>query len=283
MKVKEEADRARKEREFEGERERKWLDLMKGELAGLNNKLEKLNGKKEKLENGIVLDLEDQLNELEREIQQAENDSYAYTYNGSADLKELTMEDLLPVHPEPSMEHALSSLYTAQPIRHQNTNPGTIGRPSATAIQRPSPSSSLLGSQPHLWSPPPRQSQALQGHNPRASSMHQQPPTLMTNPHRQSSLKSTTSPPVNSSTSSSSSSSPTAGNPPTMSTLSSRAPAFEPGRSLKNSNSSASAYSPTVIQRPSGNSSRNLGSHSKPGILPHWAALQSQQDGNRAG
>lgn len=282
VKIKEEADRTRKERELEGEKERKRLEIMKGELTGLNNKLEKLNGKKEKIETGVVLDLEEQLNEIEREIQKAENDSYAFTYNAPVDLKELTMEDLIPTHPEPGIEHSFSTPYTPQPIRHQNTNPGTIGRPSPTAIQRPSPSNNSVGHQPQLWSPPPRQSQPHQGHNPRASSVHQQTPTLLTNPHRRSSLKSTTSPPVNSSTSSSSSSSPTTGNAPTtISTLSSRAPAFEPGRSLKNPSGATSGYSPAVIQRPNG--ARNVGGHTKPGILPHWAGLQSHHDASRTG
>jgi hypothetical protein len=287
-KVKQEADRIRNEREQESEKERKRLELMKGELTGLNNKLEKFNGKKDRIETGVVFDLEEQLKEIEREVEKAEKDSHTFTYNASVDRQEFTMEDLLLANSEPAMEHSFSVPYTLQRIRHQNANPGTIGRPSLAAIQRPSLNDNPFGQQPQLWNPPPRQSH--QSHNQRSSSLHHQTPTLLTNPHRRPSLKSTTASSSinNTSTSSSSSSSPTAGNASaTTSTLSSKAPAFEPGRSLKNTNtpsgaSSGYSASPVAIQRPGG-SSRTIGGQSKPGVLPHWSGLQSHHDNGRIG
>ncbi|KAJ7895701.1 hypothetical protein B0H13DRAFT_1624342, partial [Mycena leptocephala] len=73
-KIKEDADRVRKEKEREVEKERRKLDLMKGELAGLTNKMERLNGKKDKLETGLIPDLEEQLREIELEIERVEAD-----------------------------------------------------------------------------------------------------------------------------------------------------------------------------------------------------------------
>ncbi|KAF7350400.1 hypothetical protein MVEN_01344800 [Mycena venus] len=51
-KIKEEGDRVRKEREREEEKERRKIDLMRGELTGLGNKMDRLNGKRERLEGG---------------------------------------------------------------------------------------------------------------------------------------------------------------------------------------------------------------------------------------
>ncbi|KAJ7243199.1 hypothetical protein B0H12DRAFT_1236521 [Mycena haematopus] len=71
-KIKEDADRVRKEREREEEKERRKLDLMKSELTGLNNKMERVNGKKDKLETSVIPDLQEQLREIELEIERVE-------------------------------------------------------------------------------------------------------------------------------------------------------------------------------------------------------------------
>ncbi len=68
-KIKQEADRVRKEREDLEEKERKRLDTMRAELAGLSSKLEKLSGKREKLETNLISELEDKLKEVEAEIE----------------------------------------------------------------------------------------------------------------------------------------------------------------------------------------------------------------------
>lgn len=68
-KIKQEADRMRKEREDLEEKERKRLDAMRAELASLNSKLEKLSGKREKLETNLIPELEDKLKDVEAEIE----------------------------------------------------------------------------------------------------------------------------------------------------------------------------------------------------------------------
>ena len=260
-KVKEEADRVRKERDLEAEKEKKRLESMKNELAGLSNKLEKLNGKKEKLEIGIIADLEEQLKEVEREVEKAEMDSYANIYAPSADQPEPTTDDPVPSAPDPNSDHSLPYLSHMR-IRHQTIPAGTITRPSPAPIQRPPPNETYFGHQPQLWSHPvsPRPSQAThQTHSHRSSSLHHHTPILLTNPRRRKSSVSTPpqpyiqtvnpSPPTSQSGVASTASAPT-------STLSSRAPAFEPGRLVKTGNANASVTmglgaSPMPIQRPS--------------------------------
>ncbi|KAK0496360.1 hypothetical protein EDD18DRAFT_1353107 [Armillaria luteobubalina] len=186
LKIKGAADRARKARESEAEKERKRVELMTGELNGLNNKLERLQAKKEKLETTTIPELEEQLRAIELEIETTELDSYGYPF--APDGQELDDDPIL-----------LRS--------HQNSS---FPRPSPVPIQRPQAS----------WNSPPRQAQ-------RSSSLHyQKAPIVLSNPHRQSSLKAAT----HHSNSSSSSSSLLSG---ATSTLSSRAPPFEPGKPLR--------------------------------------------------
>ncbi|KAK0445978.1 uncharacterized protein EV420DRAFT_1622562 [Desarmillaria tabescens] len=177
LKIKGEADRARKVRESEAEKERKRVELMNTELNSLNNKLERLQAKKEKLEKSTIPDLEEQLKVIELEIETAELDPFGFSF--TPDGQELDDDPIL-----------LRS--------HQNSS---FPRPSPAPIQRPQGS----------WSSPPRQAQ-------RSSSLHHQKTPV-------SSLKAT-----HHSNSSSSSSSPL---PAATSTLSSRAPPFEPGKPLR--------------------------------------------------
>ncbi|KAG5650554.1 hypothetical protein H0H81_011835 [Sphagnurus paluster] len=276
-KVKEQAERARKDREKHVEKEKKRLEAMRGELGGLSNKMDKLTAKKEKLESVIIADLEEQLQNIQLEFEQAQKEAQSYT-DATARQQEFSGEDVH--HPEPIGEHspAFPYLQMQRSLRTQ-LSPGTIGRPPPPVpIQRPAPSETSY-TQPTLWSHPPRQRQV---HNPRASSLQHPPtPTILTNPHRQSSLKS------NGSTASSNSS-PSAALPNSSpnvplaatSTLSSRAPAFEPGRVLKNSSSSngsiatggSSGY-PTVpvpIQRPRRSSSQKSKGNTHQG---QWAGV----------
>ncbi|KAF8067714.1 hypothetical protein FPV67DRAFT_1152297 [Lyophyllum atratum] len=301
-KIKEQADRVRKERDRQTEKEKKKLESMRGELTGLTNKMEKLNAKKEKMEGNTITDLEEQLKEVEREMEEAERNAQALAYPTFVGQQEILADDLHYHYPspEPTPERSLAFPYLpVQRMRTQISNsPGTIGRPSPPApIQRPTPSEPSFGFQPTLWNHLPRQS-PTQTHNPRANSLqHQQTPILLTNPHRQSSLKSTTttSPPVNPS-SVSPSSSFNLNSPPstlnTTSTLSSRAPAFEPGRALKNSTSipvgTTSGYSvtPVPIQRPNADRLRGFGfgAHSKTKANSQqapWAGFRSPYDDGR--
>ncbi|KAI9460810.1 hypothetical protein HD554DRAFT_2176487 [Boletus coccyginus] len=67
-----EEDLGRAEREKQEEEGRKRKESMKGECATLNQRLERLTVKKEKLDNSVIPDLEAQLTEIQREIEVAE-------------------------------------------------------------------------------------------------------------------------------------------------------------------------------------------------------------------
>jgi predicted nucleic acid-binding Zn-ribbon protein len=69
--AKRQAAQARQEREALESREKKRTDSLQTELAGLGGKLERLNGKREKLENNVIPDLEKELKRLEEEIAKA--------------------------------------------------------------------------------------------------------------------------------------------------------------------------------------------------------------------
>ena len=69
--TKQQAAQAREEREALEHQEKKRIDSLQTELAGLGCKLDKLNGKREKLENSIIPDLEEELRKIEEEIAKA--------------------------------------------------------------------------------------------------------------------------------------------------------------------------------------------------------------------
>ncbi|KAG6852681.1 hypothetical protein C0991_009964 [Blastosporella zonata] len=253
-KVKEMADRVRKERDLHVEREKKELDSMKSELAGLTNKMEKLNVKKEKLEGGTITALEEQLQSVQHEIEQAQKEAQVQlTYAMFMDRTDFVPDDLHYSGAEASLDRSPASPYISTPrMRSQLSNPGLIGRPAPIPpIQRPSHNDNNYGQQASLWSHAPRQ---LPTHTPRSSSLQDnETPTPLTNPNHHPS-KSATNSPSNSIISSSSlhhSISSTS-----TSSLSSGAPAFEPGRPLKNILDNPSDISAgfsvtlTPIQRP---------------------------------
>jgi predicted nucleic acid-binding Zn-ribbon protein len=230
-KIKGEADRVRNERALEAEKEKKRIESMRSELSALNNKLEKLHGKKEKLETGIIADLEEQLKEVECEVEKAEMESYVNIYAPAAARAEPTVEE---IDTAAELSHSLPYLST-QRVRHQTFPAGTIGRPPPVPIQRPPSSEAPFG---QLWTHPvsPRLSQTThQTHNQRSSSLHHQTPILLTNPRRRKSSVST--PPQ--SHVQTSNPAPSSSTTTSATTLSSKAPAFEPGRSLKTVNSNA--------------------------------------------
>ncbi|KAF8156796.1 hypothetical protein B0H34DRAFT_675204 [Crassisporium funariophilum] len=162
---------------------------------------------------------------------------------------------------------------------------------SQAAVQRPQ---QHYISQSHSQSPPHSQS-ATNSHNPRSLSFHNSPPALLTNPQRRASLKSSTtynttanitSNPHNSSPTSLTSS-PTWTNASVVassSTLSSRAPAFEPTRSMSTAMkhgtraaTSGFSVSPTPIHRPRGNV--GMGG----GFKPAGAAFKPLNDSHGSG
>lgn len=69
--AKRQAAQAREERESLEIREKRRIDSLQNELAGLGGKLEKLNGKRDKLENSVIPDLEEELRVIEEEIAKA--------------------------------------------------------------------------------------------------------------------------------------------------------------------------------------------------------------------
>ena len=69
--AKRQAAQAREERAALEREEKKQIDTLQTELAGLGSKLEKLNGKREKLENTVIPDLEAELRRIEEEIAKA--------------------------------------------------------------------------------------------------------------------------------------------------------------------------------------------------------------------
>ena len=69
--TKQQAAQAREERVALERHEKKQIDNLQSELAGLGGKLEKLNGRREKLENTVIPDLEEELRKIEEEIANA--------------------------------------------------------------------------------------------------------------------------------------------------------------------------------------------------------------------
>ncbi|KAI0765315.1 hypothetical protein C8Q74DRAFT_1045058 [Fomes fomentarius] len=89
-KVKDEAARVRARREEAEQREKARAEVMQVELAGLVNRLEKLSGKREKLEGegGVLAELEERLRKLEEEREQIEKDPYGYAGEGVAESED---------------------------------------------------------------------------------------------------------------------------------------------------------------------------------------------------
>ncbi|TFK39627.1 hypothetical protein BDQ12DRAFT_722465 [Crucibulum laeve] len=286
--MKAEADRSRGEKDQEEERCKKRMEGMKSELVGLSQRLDRLNGRRDKLEGSIVPELEEKLKEVEREVERAERATSRRGSGGGGNGGVFDMDEVVM-----DADHPLSPNFLPMQRRQQSfgSGPGLIGRP--VPIQRPYEG---YGPSPAAqWNAIPRQAQVHNhNHNPRASSLHQQTPTVLANPQRRGSLKSSPSitnsnssnsnlpstPNKNASTPthtsdsspthtahSSASGSPTAPHappPPITSTLSSRAPSFEPsigggkGKKGTHTNRNGNAPVPTMImQRPPGGP-RNL-------------------------
>ncbi|KAF8553344.1 hypothetical protein OG21DRAFT_1497751 [Imleria badia] len=114
--VKREADAVREEREKREEEGRKEKESMKGECTTLNQRLERLTVRKERLENSVIPDLEAQLAEIQREIELSERGG----------LQNGDIWDSL--YGDPSRTEAQ---------RRRLSHPGTIGRPLAQRASQP--------------------------------------------------------------------------------------------------------------------------------------------------
>ncbi|KAF8434823.1 hypothetical protein L210DRAFT_3648925 [Boletus edulis BED1] len=225
--TKREADAVRTEREKREEEERKRKENMKGECATLNQKIERLTVKKERLESSVIPDLEAQVAEIQREIELAERGGFQ---NG--DVWESLYGD--------------SSRTDSQwrPLSH----PGTTGRPLAQRASQPpiSPphfsrhqprSQSVYRTSLDGASHPPGLAHASGLLHSSSSSISYSGssgfnPTTPALSHSTNTIFSTQSPSSSLSRSTSSVGS---------STLSSKAPPFEPTRNLRVSLSSPSA------------------------------------------
>ncbi|KAF8804709.1 hypothetical protein BYT27DRAFT_7170171 [Phlegmacium glaucopus] len=330
--LKKEAEKVRKEREALEEKERKREEAMKADLAGLTVKLEKLGAKKEKLETGIVPELEQKLKEIEKEIEveeqnllkleREESERNANAQNQYQQYQQYHLQQQQQQRQRQRNYHnqnhsddypSTASSVPIQRPRHQSSElPTPIGRPTPAPIQRPTQSdltSSTLGysvagstiwtqspTQPQLHSHHPQISQRpplpvaqqqhthptfspqlLQLHNPRSLSLHNSTVPSAGNPvQRRSSLKNPSSAPFSSTnhysfttgsggntpaspSSKSVSSSPTRSSASIMassSTLSSKAPAFEPTRSMSLNTRMSSGV---VIKNPNANVTPNVG------------------------
>lgn len=234
--VKKEAERVRKEREVADEKDKKRLERMRTELSMLTHKLEKMSGKREKMEGTVLPDLEEQLKQTRQELESVEKEE-----------EELAIEELASV----SGIGVAGQEYSLQGFarRRANTggspsNPGPISRPQRTSENSVnSPWNSVTP--PRLRDPVSAgqldslqaqrlQTQAQTRHDSlRSSGGLPYPPGLIPFNHSDSFHSAVSS----SSPSSSSSNSPTGPHPPGLqknasSPLSSRAPAFEPLRSV---------------------------------------------------
>ena len=227
--VKSEADAVRAEREKREEEGRKRKESMKGECATLNQRLERLTVKKERQENSVIPDLEAQLAELQREIEIAERGSFQ---NGD-------VWDSLCGDPS-----------RTETQRRRQSHPGTIGRPLTQRASQPPISP------PHFPRHQPRSQSAYRTSNDSASGLSHPPglahlsgllhssPSSMS--HSGSSGFIPATPALSHSTntifSQSTSSSLTRSTSSVgSSTLSSKAPPFEPTRNLRVSLSSPSS------------------------------------------
>ncbi|PPR08244.1 hypothetical protein CVT24_001286 [Panaeolus cyanescens] len=186
--TKAEATRARKEREEKEEKERKDMESLKTELGALNHKLERLTGKREKLEKSVIPELEEKLKDVEKEIADEERDLQLWI-----EREEQRSKVKATLFGETSPSNA-----SFVPVQRPRTldAPGTMGRLAPGPISRPSLADGSNGPQSApLWSPLQRQVQAhipVQ-HNPRSPSLpvHGSSPVLLTSQaQRQSSLRS---------------------------------------------------------------------------------------------
>lgn len=239
-----EAERVRAEMEREAEIGRKKVERGEGELAGLANRLERIQGKREKLEGegGAIPELEEELRGVQMEIERIERDPFGYCAFGDGG-EDGTDPGVGMVVDDEGWDQRFSYLSAQLSRRHsqnqsqiQNQILAPIGRPSLPPIQRPSsshvnatitnvgstagPGSSSLRPHRHSLEPPfvyqpPSQPQSQPNFQPQSQLQSQG--TNVRSPQQGQSSPLSSSPTPSSST---------------MMTLSSKAPSFEPNRSV---------------------------------------------------
>ncbi|KAJ3916409.1 hypothetical protein F5877DRAFT_46706 [Lentinula edodes] len=206
-KVKEAANKVRREKDAQAEQERKRIESMKNELNTLTKQLEKLEVKKEKLEGGVIKELEEQLENVEKEMEVLEREEEELS-NGSFS--------------QPTTSQSIGPTWT----------PGTIGRPSPNSLSKPS----LIQRPQGLVHLPNPLSISNAHWTPISSPRHSQPHSSIGTPASSAVHAVDPSEAISNSLSPSPAMGFTASGVSTPSTtgstLSSRAPPFEPGRSL---------------------------------------------------
>jgi hypothetical protein len=249
--VQAEANGVRAEREAAAVECRKRTDSAKAELGALGTRLDKLYVKRDRLEGTTIADLEEQLRELQEEVARVQQDPFGYAAAAAAaELNDGTGEVDEPLHVDESFgTHARHASLTSSRGRGGLVTPAfamrtSIGRPGP--IQRPL----AAGQQPFIH------------HTHHVPHLHQHPltttgrsatiaPTSSASSTRKPPSHASSFPPLavanpSPSVSSASKPSPPA---PLASTLSGRAPVFEPRRGGKASdlNPASSVFEPKSI------------------------------------
>lgn len=138
--VKEQAQKVRDERAILEKQERRRVEGMQTELASLGTKLEKLNGKREKLETGTIPDLDEELRRIEMEIERVENDPLGFDEVSEENDQPSISDDHIP------MEHSNFDVFQPPHSRRKH-----FSRKSHPPIQRPV----QILQPPHRSSPQP--------------------------------------------------------------------------------------------------------------------------------
>ncbi|KAL0958121.1 hypothetical protein HGRIS_000290 [Hohenbuehelia grisea] len=246
--VKDRAEKAQKEKDKQKQKVQKRIEARKGEISTLNNKLEKLGGKREKLEKTVILDLEQQLREIELEIERVEAAPRAYLVAHDT-VEDSTAEgygNLADRHPDNFSGHRR---------RTHHTSPGTIGRPQGSPYNHRANQNGANHHHNLQWNGKQNLHHHYNhpgapfhvNHHQTPSRHHTHQPHTVKSPH----MRQTSHPHTNVSSASVTTSPPARANTiqtASTSTLSSLAPPFEPGRGLRNFATLQS--NPIPIQRP---------------------------------
>ena len=308
QKLEAEAAKVRKEREQVEEAEKKQIESMKGELAALNHKLEKLAGKKDKLESGTIPDLEMQLQQVVEEIDKMEAEErtleLAYPNANSFYHNQTAVNEMgILRHPNQASSDNVAQQPQHRGRHHSFHSTPSLGRQSIPSSQRSNTLQAPSASTTRLWNTAPSHKSQVQRpqHNtsrftyPQSNSLSQiggLPPIILTNPNRKPTTASghqthssangsfsslVSSPSSNSSSSMPSPNSGTLTSVPeqipvsstaSTSTLSSRAPVFEPGQGLGLlSKLQRSSYAPT------GTTNNGTGTGSRSTLASRWKGI----------
>jgi hypothetical protein len=221
--AKADAAKCRTERERAEANARRRTDASRSEITTLANRLDRLTTRKEKLETGTIADLEEQLRAVREEITRIESDPFSY-------IDQLPEEEITTDEPEDVADHGVPNApgphsLQARPGQPPNRMfalaPGPIQRP----LQGPP---TRLGVTQTPTSSPGRPKPAI---NPRRPPQFGASQPMSPKPNVQLGSASMHSSPSNNST------------------LSSRAPAFEPRRHASGTalNPASSAFEPKSI------------------------------------